>query len=91
MPKKLLSVIHKLLPYNYCQFDEGPRGPKLNWDCINEVSKCDTCNIMTSQQIHRVWIISKSTHIHSTTDYEVVVRPKSPFHFAASLEPEKNI
>ncbi len=38
---------------NY-QFDEGPKGPKLSWDCTSEMSKCDTgilifCN--TLQQV----------------------------------------
>ena len=25
-----------------CQFDEGPRGPKLSWDYTSEMGKCDT-------------------------------------------------
>ena len=39
----ILPVAHaaNLMKYN-CQFDEGPRGLKLNWDCMNEMSKCDT-------------------------------------------------
>ena len=29
-----------------CQFDEGPKGPMLSWDCTSEMSKCDTGNIL---------------------------------------------
>ena len=30
-----------LMKYN-CQFQEGPRGPKLSWDYTSDMSKCDT-------------------------------------------------
>ena len=36
------------------QFDEGPKGLKLSWNCMNGMSKCDTGNYsfcITSQQL----------------------------------------
>ena len=35
-----------------CQFNEGPKGPKLNWDCTKEMSKCDTGNISFCHKPH---------------------------------------
>ena len=36
-----MSHAANLMKYN-CQFNEGP---KLNWDCTKEMSKCDTAHI----------------------------------------------
>ena len=35
-----------------CQFDEGPKGPKLSWDYTSEMRKCDTGNCMKTQQVY---------------------------------------
>ena len=36
-----MSHAANLTKYN-CQFNEGPKGLKLNWDYTREMSKCDT-------------------------------------------------
>ena len=65
-----------------------------NWDCMNEMSKCDTGNIsfcMTSQKIHSSGIIRKSTRIYSPLQtIKLLCTPNFRFTLLRALNLKEN-